>query len=82
MYDLGDEPGYVYEHMAHHLAERIERGDLRSGAPLPAERRLAAEYGVSLGTARHATQILRDWGLVFTVRSKGTYVSPRRTAPS
>lgn len=68
-------PGYIYELMADHLTARIESGELRPNTPLPAERRLAAEYGVSLGTARHATQILRDRGLVFTIRSKGTFIA-------
>jgi hypothetical protein len=47
--------GYVYEQMYEHLAGRIASGDLAPNTPLPAERRLAQEYRVSLGTARHAT---------------------------
>lgn len=31
---------------------------------------------MSLGTARHATELLRRRGLVVTIRSKGTYVAP------
>ena len=73
-------PGYVFEMMADHLAARIEAGDLPAGMPLPSERRLAEEYGVSLGTARHATRLLRYRGLVITVRSKGTYVTRRAAA--
>ncbi|WP_407652672.1 GntR family transcriptional regulator [Amycolatopsis cynarae] len=41
---------------------------------LPSARYLAQEYSVSLGTARHATQLPRDRGLVQTIKSKGTYV--------
>lgn len=74
-------PGYVYEEMAKHLAARIESGELAPNTPLPSERRLAQEYGVSLGTARHATRLLRFRGLVITVRSKGTYVTDRRHRP-
>ncbi|TVT36397.1 winged helix-turn-helix transcriptional regulator [Amycolatopsis rhizosphaerae] len=69
--------GYVYEWLADQLTERIKSGDLPPMAPLPAERNLAAAYGVSLGTARHATRVLRKRGLVITVRSKGTYVAPQ-----
>ncbi|TVT48393.1 winged helix-turn-helix transcriptional regulator, partial [Amycolatopsis rhizosphaerae] len=59
----------------------IMSGDLKPSTPLPAEARLAHEYGVSLGTARHATQLLRKRGLVVTIKSKGTYVTPRRSNP-
>lgn len=69
-----DPTNYAYVHMANHLKARIEAGELKHNTPLPAERRLAQEYGVSLGTARRATEELRQWGLVYTLRSKGTYV--------
>lgn len=78
-FDPGDTPGYVYEMMAEHLGARIESGELAPNTPLPSERRLAEEYGVSLGTARHATRILRNRGLLVTVKSKGTYVADRRS---
>lgn len=72
-------PGYVYEQLADHIAGLIERGKLRPHTPLPAERRLAEEYGVSLGTARRATRVLRKRGLVVTLRSKGTFVTETRS---
>jgi DNA-binding GntR family transcriptional regulator len=74
-------PGYLYEALAKLLAERIENGELAPNTPLPAEGQLAREYGVSLGTARHATRLLREWGLVVTVKSKGTYVARRHRLP-
>ena len=78
-----DGPGYLYEALAKQLAERIESGEFPPNAPLPAEGHLAREYGVSLGTARHATRLLRERGLVVTIKSKGTYVTKRgeRTPP-
>lgn len=80
-FEPGETPGYIYERMADHLAARIEEGDLPPNRPLPAERRLADEYGVSLGTARRATELLRERGLVITLRSKGTFVTlPRKEA--
>ncbi|WP_435583200.1 winged helix-turn-helix domain-containing protein [Amycolatopsis thermoflava] len=84
VFDPGSNPDkYIYEQLADHLARLIAAGQLKPNTPLPAERRLAAEYGVSLGTARHATSILRDLGLVVTVRSKGTFVrGPRASAES
>lgn len=77
-FDPGDTPGYLYEMMADHIAARIDAGELPPNKPLPSERRLADEYGVSLGTARHATRLLRYRGLVITIRSKGTYVTDPR----
>ncbi|KAA9161381.1 winged helix-turn-helix transcriptional regulator [Amycolatopsis acidicola] len=74
-------PGYLYESVAKRIAERIEAGELAPNTTLPAEGQLAREYGVSLGTARHATRLLREWGLVVTVRSKGTYVRRREKTP-
>ncbi|TVT20047.1 winged helix-turn-helix domain-containing protein [Amycolatopsis acidiphila] len=61
--------------MCQHLAARIGAGELEPHTPLPAERQLAAEYRVSLGTARHATRLLRFRGLVVTIPAKGTYIT-------
>ena len=74
-------PGYLYQAVASDLARRIHTGELRPNKPLPAELDLARRYGVSLGTARHATQLLRERGLVVTIRSKGTYVVKRDENP-
>ncbi|NKQ56772.1 winged helix-turn-helix transcriptional regulator [Amycolatopsis sp. K13G38] len=74
----GGEPGYVYQWVADQIAAQIESGELAPHAALPSERMLASAYGVSLGTARHATQLLRFRGLVVTVRAKGTYVADRK----
>ncbi|WP_236789137.1 winged helix-turn-helix domain-containing protein [Amycolatopsis sp. GM8] len=76
-----DAPGYLYETVAKLIAVRIESGELAPHTPLPAEGQLAREYGVSLGTARHATRLLRERGLVVTVKSKGTYVAKRDREP-
>jgi GntR family transcriptional regulator len=73
---LDPRPGYMYEHMAEHIVKRILDGDLPPHTPLASERHLADQYGVSLGTARHATRLLRFRGLVITIRSKGTYIAP------
>lgn len=72
---------YRYQLLADHLARMISIGQIPPNKPLPAERRLAAEYGVSLATARRATDELRLRGLVVTLRSKGTYVLPSVAQP-
>lgn len=74
---------YVYTELADHLAARIEAGRdddppataLRPGARLPGERDLAEEYGVAVGTARRAAELLRERGLVVTLPAKGTFVA-------
>lgn len=68
-------PDYLYVAMADHIAARIDAGELPHNTRLPAERDLADEYGVSLGTARRATRELRERGLVITVPVKGTFVT-------
>lgn len=69
--------GYLYIQMADHLAKRIAAGELTANTTLPAEVQLARQYGVSLGTSRRATEVLRERGLVATLRSKGTFVVDR-----
>lgn len=69
-----DGPGYLYVKLADYLTARIHDDSLPSGAMLPCERSLAALHGVSVGTARRATQLLRDRGLVVTLPGRGTFV--------
>ena len=69
-------PKLVYVQVADHIAARIASGDLAPGARLPAERDLAAEYGVAYDTIRRATALLRDRGLILTIVGRGTFVSP------
>jgi GntR family transcriptional regulator len=60
--------------MAEHLATRIKVGELGPRTPLPAERRLADEYGIPLHrTACDAAA--PPPGLMITIRSKGTCIT-------
>jgi DNA-binding GntR family transcriptional regulator len=68
-------PVYVYVQLADDIADQIEAGRLAPGAMLPAERDLAAQYGVAYLTARRAVRELRGRGLVVTLPGKGTYVA-------
>lgn len=78
-FDLDRDPSrYRYEVVAEHLAELIESGRLPPNTRLPNESELAEAYRVALGTARHATRLLCDRGLLVTVRAKGTYVAAAR----
>lgn len=66
----------LYKQLAQIIAAQIESGELAPDRPVPAETRLAEEYGVARLTARRAIRDLRERGLVFTTPGRGTYVSP------
>lgn len=69
----------MYQQLADIVAGMIEAGTLAVDRPIPAESRLADEYGVARLTARRAVRELRERGLVYTVQGKGTFVA---AAPS
>lgn len=74
-YNPENKTGYEYVLLADYLAGLIASGDMPRGSRLPGERALSEEYGVALDTIRKATKILRERGLVETLRSKGTFIS-------
>ncbi|WP_020420229.1 winged helix-turn-helix domain-containing protein [Amycolatopsis sp. ATCC 39116] len=76
-----DPAGYLYDQVADHIEARIRDGELQPDRPLPAERRLAEEYGVAVGTTRHAIRLLQLRGLVRVIPSKGTFVNPPEARP-
>ena len=59
------------------LRERITSGRWLAGTPLPSQRELAAQFGVSIMTLRQALQLLTDDGLVEACHGSGTYVAAR-----
>ncbi|MET8863483.1 GntR family transcriptional regulator [Nonomuraea sp. NPDC004580] len=60
--------------IAAELERRIRAGKYPPKHPIY-EVRLVQEFGVARVTARKATVILRDRGLIFTVRGMGSFVS-------
>ena len=66
---------YVYMQVADYIAAQIAKGELRPGMRLPAERDLAAQYGVAYLSVRRATKELRERGLVVTLPGKGTFIA-------
>jgi GntR family transcriptional regulator len=68
----------VYIQVANILRSRIESGELVPNRPVPSETQLQQEFGVARGTARKAIALLRDQGLVVTVKGRGSYVTPGR----
>jgi len=65
----------IYAQVADHIAARIAAGELAPGTRLPPERELAAEYGVAYNTVRRSMDVLRERGLVVTLRGHGNYVT-------
>lgn len=68
----------VYVQVADILRARIESGQLQPDRPVPSESQLEQEFGIARGTARKAIAVLRDEGLVITVKGRGSYVNPSR----
>lgn len=68
----------VYVQLADILRARIESGQLIPDRPVPSESQLQQEFGVARGTARKAIAVLREQGLIVTVKGRGSYVSPAR----
>ena len=67
----------IYLRIAGALRSRIEAGELEPDRPIPSETAIQQEFGVARATARHAVELLREWGLVVTVPGMGTYVRKR-----
>jgi GntR family transcriptional regulator len=68
-------PVPVYVQLANYVQARIEAGDWRPGHRLPAERDLAAEWGVAYLTVRRMMRELRERGQVVTVPGKGNFIA-------
>jgi Bacterial regulatory proteins, gntR family len=56
------------------LRERIESGEWLPGEQIPSVRKIAQEYGVSVGTARRALVLLKEAGLIVITPSWGAFI--------
>ncbi len=65
---------YVWQAVADEIKRRIQAGQYPPRMPIPAERRMAEEFGVAIKTVRRAVQVLRDEGVLITLPAKGTFV--------
>ncbi|MGC0330927.1 GntR family transcriptional regulator [Streptomyces sp. SAI-170] len=68
-------PQYVYEQLAAIIERKIRSGEYPPGTRLPGELTMTHDYKVGPGTVRRALGILRDQGLVVTVRARGSFVA-------
>jgi len=67
--------GRLYEKIVEQIEERIVSGELKVGDQLPAERELAAQFGVSRTAVREAVKTLHQKGLVEIISGRGTFIS-------
>jgi DNA-binding GntR family transcriptional regulator len=72
----------LWQQVADDLRADISAGSLTAGTRLPAEHELAAQYGVSRVTVRHAIKALADEHLVEAVQGRGTFVASPGVAES
>ncbi|MBY6144721.1 FadR family transcriptional regulator [Mameliella alba] len=59
-----DDAGRAADHVVQSIAERIRTGALRDGQPLPPERDLMEQYGISRTVVREAVRTLSSRGLI------------------
>jgi GntR family transcriptional regulator len=67
----------MYREIAERLRQQIETGEFESGAQMPTEQDLQAEYNASRNTIREAIKQLTTLGLVETRPGQGTFVVPK-----
>src|SRR5262245_16632248 len=74
-------PRRAHELVAHELLVLILSGGFEAGDRLPAERQLAADFGVSRPTIRQAVAVLAARGLLESRIGSGTFVTGPAVAP-
>jgi len=65
----------LYEQIVRQIEESIQKGALKEGSQLPAERDLAQQFGVSRTAVREAIKALQEKGLVDALPGRGTFVT-------
>jgi GntR family transcriptional regulator len=65
----------LYYQIQQNLLDRIHAGNLKAGDPLPSEREVSEQFGVSRMTARQGLKSLFYLGVAYSLRGKGTFVS-------
>lgn len=72
----GSEP--PYQQLAAILRGQILSGEIAPDRPIPSKKTLQQELGLAGKTIDKAIQVLKDEGLVHTVKGMGIYVTKRR----
>src|SRR5713226_1776373 len=65
----------LYQQIVQQIEESIDKGELKEGDQLPAERELAHQFGVSRTAVREAVKTLREKGLVEAYAGRGTFIT-------
>lgn len=73
-------PRNPYEKLVVDVYDQVARGELSAGDELPSIKRLAADYGISIGTVQRAVQLLQDWGTVEVARSRRAQITANHAA--
>lgn len=64
----------IYEQVIEEIKKELVRGDLKAGAKLPSQRKLAKQIDVNPNTVQRAYREMEQRGLVETKRGKGTFI--------
>ena len=78
--DLNTGDGPLYLRLADAIEAAIEAGELAAGQRLPAQRNLAFDIGVTLGTVSRAYTLVHERGLVSGEVGRGTFVLGKPSA--
>ncbi|WP_187415108.1 GntR family transcriptional regulator [Nonomuraea sp. PA05] len=70
-------PVPIYQMIINTIKEDIAAGTLAPGQALPTEAELGEIHQASRLTVRRALEVLREEGVVYTIRADGSYVGPR-----
>lgn len=65
----------LYRELERAMRDALASGEWKPGEAIPAERRLAERYGVSIGTVRKAIDALVDANLLIRQQGRGTFVA-------
>lgn len=64
----------IYEQVIEEIKKEIVRGELKAGAKLPSQRKLARKIDVNPNTVQRAYREMEQRGLVETKRGRGTFI--------
>lgn len=73
---------FKYKTVSNWIRERIEDGTFKDGDKLVSEIALAEQFGTSRLTVRKAIEYLISEHLLYKVRGRGTFISPRKRRSS
>jgi len=71
----GQDPTPAYIRLQNILRNQIEGGHIKPGEQIPTERKLAEEFGVSIGTMKKALLGLVQEGYLYRIQGSGTFVT-------